>query len=66
MEGKKVSLNIMTDLWGRTILNNVRIPLLKVDTLSRNGCIIPKDVLEKALEEWKQKGMPSVEIRHNN
>lgn len=49
MEGKKI---------------NVTIPLLKTDTVSRNGYIIPKDVLEKALEEWKQKGMPSVEIKH--
>lgn len=51
MEGREVS---------------VIMPLLKDDTISRNGYVIPKDVFEKALEEWKQKGMPSVEIRHNN
>lgn len=51
MEGKKI---------------NVRIPFLKTDTLSRNGWVIPRDVFEKALEEWKQKGMPSVNIIHKD
>lgn len=51
MEGKKI---------------NVTIPLLKTNTVSRNGHIFPKDVLEKALEEWKQEGMPSVEIEHKD
>lgn len=43
-----------------------KIPIQKVDTLPRSGYVIPKEVFEKALEEWKQKGMPSVEIIHKD
>lgn len=42
----------------------VKIPIMKTDAISKSGYIIPKEVFEKALEEWKQKGMPSVEIIH--
>lgn len=32
----------------------------------RNGRTYPKEILEKALEEWKQKGMPYVVIKHKD
>lgn len=43
-----------------------KIPIQKVNTMPRSGCVIPKEVFEKPLEEWKQKGMPSVEIIHKD
>lgn len=44
----------------------VKILIMKTETMSKSGYIIPKEVFEKALEEWKQKGMPSVEIIHKD
>lgn len=42
------------------------IPMIKTVTRSKNGCVMSKSIFEKAIEEWKEKGMPSIEMIHKD